>query len=984
MKRFVFIGFLLLLLLGTTAYGQTIRITGTVSDASDGSTLPGVSILIKGTQQGTVTDINGRYELNADGNATLVFSFIGMLTQEIPVGGRNVINVALEPEITALGEVVIIGYGTARPVGTVVGSVSTVTAEKLESKPVAKVLDVLQGQVAGMQVFTSSGEPSQTQSIRLHGRGSLTSSAAPLYVLDGVPVAQGNILSLNPNDIENVTVLKDASATSIYGSRAANGVIYITTKRGTRDERARVSVNYQSGVSSLANTDYFESFMNTEQLTGFWVETGFRTQAWVDATLEQYPHDTKWYKYFYQDNAPTSQGDVSVQGGGGRTTYYVSGSYFYQDGLAYRSAYERYSARANLQSNANDWLEIGANIGLSTDDRQTNPYAANFLDGGLGILFQPYYSPYDTLGNLVDLIPGLNRVAPHYRLDKSPSNGKNTQLNAMSYGQLNPISGLTIRTQVGLDAYDYRSIFRRMPSASFSLGNGLAYEYFSRSVTRSITNTAEYKFNLKRRNEFIVLAGQEYVDNEWEMFWAESTGHSDDRLILLGAGPDNRAVGQNKTAYAFMSYFGRLDYALDKKYYFDFSLRQDASSRFGRDNRTANFFAVGAMWDVKKEGFMRNVDFISSLRVKASTGTSGNSEIGNYQHLALVGTNIYSAGTGWHITTPGNSGLTWESQQKTTVGVNFGILSDKFRFNVEYYDRRTSAMLLDVPQPFTTGFNVIKENVGTLQNYGVDFELRADAFRTSDFFFSPYVNLNYNKDKVTDLFQDFDEWIIPATGVAWVIGKPVAYYYPLFAGIDPDDGSPMWYVPGEDRNVTTREETTKVFVEADLQQYTGIDRYPAFSGGFGFATGYKGITLSADFSFVNGKYMINNDRFFTDNPTQFPGWNQSVRVLDYWKEPGDQAAYPRYQPGLRFMQFDDRLIEDASFLRLKVLTLSYTLPSSLVQRTGFLTGTRVFVTGRNLLTFTNYLGPDPEVDSNIGMGTNPNTKQMTIGISVNF
>ncbi len=983
MKRIVFMGFLLILLLGSTAFGQTLRITGTVTDAGDGSTLPGVSILIKGTSQGTVTDINGRYELNANSNATLVFSFIGMLTQEIEVGGRSIINVAMETEMTALGEVVIIGYGTARPVGTVIGSLTKVSAEKLESKPVANVWDALQGQVAGLQVYTSSGEPSQLSSVRLHGTGSLGASSTPLYVLDGVPIASGNILSVNPNDIESVTVLKDASATSIYGSRAANGVIYITTKKGHRDEKAVVTVSAQYGTSSLANEDYFNRFMNTAQLTGFWLDVGYRTQAQIDALLTQYPHDTKWHKYYYQDAAPTYQGDVSIQGGGGRTTYYVSGAYFYQDGLASRSAYERYSARANLNSHANDWLSFGANIGLSTDNRELNPYGTNNTNRGLAMLAQPFYSPYDEDGNSYrGLIPGWNRYDPYYLEEMFPSVGNNSQVNMMGYLQLNPIQGLTIRSQGGIDAYDYRSFEHRLPSYLGSLNNGMAYEYFSRSFSRSITNTAEYKFNIQRRNEFILLAGQEYVDNEYDNFSSTSTGHTDDRLMLLGAGPDNRDVTQSKSEYAFLSYFGRLDYSLDKKYYFDFSIRQDASSRFGRDNRTAMFYAAGAMWNIKKEGFMQNLDFISSLNLKASIGTSGNSEIDNYAHLATVGTTQYDAATGWLISSPGNPRLSWEKQMKSTIGARFALMQDRYRFNIEYYNRLTESMLISVPQPYTSGFSTILENVGSMKNSGIDFEFNFDVVRSREFFVTPYVNFNYNKNEVTELFQDLPYWIIPNTGVAWVVGQPVAFYRPLFAGIDPADGAPMWYVPGEDRTVTRKEETTKVFNNADLEQNAGIPRYAPWSGGFGLNAGWKGFALLVDFAFVKDKYLFNNDRYFFENPSVFPGFNQSSTILDYWKEPGDQSTFPKY--GVQFTQFDSRLIEDASFLRMKNLTLSYTIPASLLQRSGVFNSARVYVTGRNLLTFTNYSGPDPEVDSNISLGANPNTKQVTFGLSFTF
>ncbi len=312
-----------LLFIGGSLFGQQISVTGRVTAADDGTSLPGVTVRVQGTTQGTVTDFDGRYQLSVAGDAVLVFSFIGMRSQEVNVQRRSVIDVALESDITALGEVVVIGYGTARAVGTVVGSITTVSAEKLESRPVANVWDGMQGRVAGLQVYSSSGEPSATPSMRLHGVGSLGASSTPLYVLDGIPIAPGNVLSVNPNDIESVTVLKDASATSIYGSRAANGVIYITTKRGHRDTKAIINVNAQYGTSAIANTDFFENFLNTAELTGFWLDVGYRSQAQIDALLTQFPHDTQWYKYYYKESAPTYQGDISIRSTEGKGTTFT-------------------------------------------------------------------------------------------------------------------------------------------------------------------------------------------------------------------------------------------------------------------------------------------------------------------------------------------------------------------------------------------------------------------------------------------------------------------------------------------------------------------------------------------------------------------------------------------------------------------------------------------------------------------------------------
>jgi TonB-linked SusC/RagA family outer membrane protein len=964
-------------------FSQTREITGKITSSEDNGGIPGASVVVKGTTLGSIADMDGKFRLQVPKTAkTLIISFVGMNTVEVQLTNATNYPVVLQSTSLAVDEVVVVGYGTAKKVGTVVGSVVQVNAEKIKDKPSANAFDALQGKVAGIQVYTSSGEPSQISSIRLNGNGSLGAGSTPLYVLDGVPMNSGAMLSLNANDFESITVLKDASATSIYGSRAANGVIYLTTKQGSSSV-SKITVNGMYGYSSLANTDYFNNYMNTKQLTDFWLATGYRTQAQITQTLTDYPNDFKWYKYYYKEKAPVYQGDIAISGGSGKTTYYVSGSYFFQDGLAVRSGLDRYTLRSNISSKVNNWFSFGLNMSAGYDKRASNPYGSNSLNGGLAMLAQPFYSPYDANGvKYPDMIPGLARYNPEYLIEKQPYDANTIQVNGNAYIQLNPIKGLTIKSQIGLDAYDYRLGTKRMPSYKGSLNNGSVSESFSRNVVKTITNTAEYKFNIQERHKITVLGGQEGITNQYTSTYGVSTGQTDDRLVLLQNGPTGKDVSSGKSEYAYLSYFGRADYSLDDKYYLDLSVRNDASSRFGKNNRSATFYATGVMWNAKKESFLRDVNFLSSLNLKASVGTSGNSDIGNYANLALVGTNQYSATTGWGISTPGNPDLGWENQKKTTIGAKFALFKDQFRFNVEYYKRVTTNMLISVPFPYTSGFGSVLSNVGALQNSGVDIAFDFDIIKGKDYFVTPYVNFSYNNEKVTELFQGLNYWIIPNTGVCWAVGKPVSFFYPYFAGIDPADGLPMWYKQGSDKTVTSTAETTKVFNTAALEQNVGIKRYPPIVGGFGLNTGWKGITLQADFSYALGKYLINNDRYFTENPSVFSGYNQSSAVQNYWKQAGDQSLFPKY--GTQFTQFDSRLIENASFMRLKNLTIGYRVPAKVLAKTKTFTNARVFLTGRNLITVTNYKGPDPEVDSNLSLGVNPNTKQYSVGVELTF
>lgn len=964
-------------------FAQTRTITGKVTTI-DHSPLPGVSVVVKNSTIGVATDKNGQYRLTIPTDSkTLLFSFIGMISEEVSIGNRTVVDAILRDEAFDVSEVVVVGYGTAKKVGTVVGSITQVSAEKLKNKPTANVFDALQGRVAGLQVYTNDGEPSSFSTIRLHGAGSLSGGTTPLYVMDGAPLDNNAMINFNSADFESVTVLKDASATSIYGSRAANGVIFITSKKGKKGEKGKISVNIQKGFSELANRDFFDGFMNTKQLTDFYIDTEYMSEEAVGKLLAKYPNDTDWENYYYKDNAKMFTGNIAFSGGSDKTSYYISGSYLDQDGLTSGSYFERYTLKANINTTINNWLKIGINTGGAYNESQKNPYGTNSTNRGLAMLAQPFYTPYDENGDKYpDLIPGWGRYNPDYLINKQPYSEEKIQLNLISYAEITPFKGFTFKTQGSIDAYDKTINNRRSPSFIGSLNDGKTKREFFRGVTKTITNTAEYKFNYRNDHFFTVLAGQEWIENVYDKFGGESTGQSDDRLVELDHGPNNKNVWSEKSEYAYLSYFGRIDYNFKQKYFIDFSLREDQSSRFGVDNRSAVFYATGAMWNAKKENFLCDNNLISSLNFKISYGTSGNSDIGNYEHYATVGAGTYNKQTGWTINNPGNKLLGWEAQNKLTIGAKFGLLEDQFRFNIEYYNRKTKDNLLDVPYPYTSGFEDILTNVGEIENKGIDVAIDFDVVNNKDYFITPYININYNKDKVTKLFQGRDYWVIPNTGICWVVGESISYFQPVFAGIDTEDGAPMWYVPGDDITHKNTDETTKDFNPSVLEQNTNTKLYAPLTGGFGFNAGYKGITIQADFSFAHDKFLLNNDRYFFENPNVFVGWNQRKEVSDYWKQKGDVTEFPSLN--YQFTQFDNRLIEDASFIRLKNLTIGYSIPRKFLDSTKFFANAKIFFTARNLMTWTKYSGPDPEVDSNLTLGVNPNTRNFTGGIELTF
>ena len=958
---------------------QVTKVTGTVISAEDGLPVVGASILVKGTAVGTVTDMDGKFQLpNVPSSAkTLVISFIGMQSQELPI--KQTMNVILKPDTETLEEVVVLGYGSGKKIGSIVGSVAKVNSEKLSAKPVANAMDALQGQVSGLQVYTSSGEPGSSSSSYIRGVGSLTADNEPLYVLDGTPVSSSVMVMMNPNDFESVTVLKDASATSIYGSRAANGVIYITTKRGKIGEKAVITASGNYGTARLARR--VSNPMNSTELLNYQLSHGIIKQETYDKYINS-GIDTNWEDYFFKDDAPTYQANLSIQGGSNKTMYYVSGSYYFQDGITPRSEYNRYTFRSNLESRPTDWLRFGANFGATYDEQQTSLFTyqgSNNLNGGIfGTILNPtYYNPYGEDGSKLDVIPGLNRYSPYYLSDKQPSSSNTAQLDGTAFIQLNPIEGLTIRSQFGIEAYDFRQTSKRLASHPNATQGGYTYEAFRRNAKLTITNTAEYNFKIKDIHDFTILIGQEGIKNDYQRFGSETTGQSDDRLSMLEAGTAATLLGADENdlyTYQFLSFFGRINYALNDKYFADFSIRNDASSRFGKDNRNAIFMSGGLMWNMKKESFLEDVNFLSDLKLKASIGTTGNSSIGNYDHLALVGTNLYNAQGGWKINTPGNGDLGWEKQTLANIGIEASFWN-KYRIELTYYNKKTSNMLMDVPVPYTSGFSSITQNVGSMTNSGVEIAVSLDLLKTKDWFVGFNMNYAYNKNKITELFYGYDEWAMPNYLVSYNVGEPVQYYMAEWAGVDPADGQQMWYIPGTDG------ETTKEYDEERLQQATGKKRYAPHNGGFGLNVSWKGLSLNADFAWVLGKYMVNNDYYFAANPYNFAGYNQSKDVLNEWKEPGDITDIPAYG---NVMQFDTHLLENASFLRLKNISLSYTLPKNWLLPTKVIQGVRIMATARNLFTITNYKGADPELDTNLTYGAYPNTKQFTIGAELTF
>ncbi|MFJ1473634.1 SusC/RagA family TonB-linked outer membrane protein [Capnocytophaga cynodegmi] len=984
-------------------FAQTKIVTGRVTDAT-GIVLPGVSVIIKNTKKGVETDFYGQFQIEAQEGDILVFSYLGMDTQEKKVTSTDSnFSIVLKESINQLDDVVVVGYGSAKKISTIAGSIVKVEGEKLTNKPSASVLDALQGKVAGLSIFSTSGEPYGMGSIRLHGMGSTYGGADnPLFILDGSPVSKDVVVLLNPSDFQSVSVLKDASATSIYGTRAANGVVYITTKSGKTRESATVTISSQYGFSSLASRKFFDGMMNPEEYASFLVEKGEKTREEADELLKEFPNKVRWDRVYFKDNVPDQQINISFMGGGSNTRYYASGGYYEQEGLMYRSGFKRYTARFNLNSNINNWLKTELSLSSGYAEYMQNPNAGggiNSFYGSLSVLTPPIYSPVDENGNRYDYIPVIGLPHPHYLAENNPSLSKNTNFTPQANITITPIQNLILKSQFGLQYFNVRSEETLLPSyverakrEYFFRGEAFASRTIVERLIKTFTNTAEYKWNVNDSNTLTFLLGQESIDENYGFVSASTQGQTSDKATLLIHGDKNKEIGERRSEIGYNSFFGRIDYQLKDKYFFDISARRDGSSRFGANNQYANFWAFGALWKIGEENFLKKHSWIDNLDLKFSIGTSGNSDvISDYASLALVRNNsYYKDKTGYLLSDPGNPDLQWQKQLKTTIGFNVALFK-KISLGVDFYERKTTDMLGHIYRPSFSGTVGIMENGGSFRNRGVDVSFSANLFANekNKFYVTPFISLNYNQEKILSLHEGKPYIIGESSPVSQIVGQPLVYVYPIFKHVNPETGRSEWYVPGEDitQQVKDDSKVTTTFDEHDLRQNTGIKRNPPFNGGFGLNAGYKAFSLQMSFSFSSGKYMINADRYYTENPintTLHPDNNQSRTIFDNWKKPGDIARFPSYEHGNLFTQYDSRLIEDASFIRMKDITLSYTLPEEAIKQIGFFKQIRFFGTGRNLLTFTKYTGLDPEFDVDISSGANPSTKQYTFGIEVQF
>ena len=1004
------------------AVAQNRTITGTVTSGEGKEPVMFANVVVEGnTSIGTTTDVDGKFTLSVPASAKkLTFSYVGLKTITVPI--TKVMNVVMTTDDQTLDQVVVVGYGSGQKLSTISGSMARVSGEQIAEKPVANVMDALQGKVAGMSVLTTSGDPNAVANVQIHGRGSLTAGSTPLYIVDGMQTDLATVMAMNSNDIESLITLMDASSTSIYGARAANGVIVITTKKGKRSEEGfgHITVNAQYGVSQFINRKPYEDMMTGDELLDYQADHGYlkakdkkdllkklgekakaenEKEAWPfnplfdvdDYNPADYNFD--WLKFLMGRKAPTYNADLSFSGGSNRTQYYISMGTLSQEGLTRgRNSFTRYNGRVSVDSKVKDWLKVGANLfGAYTTQYVSSFEGESYVnEGPFGALVQPrYFTPYDANGELrrywyltqVGDAAVFQDVRDKYL--NSFANGY--QANIAGYAELTPIQGLVIKTQAGLDLTHSTSSRYFLPGAYWRTDQrGWRSERRGLTGLFTWTNTAEYRTSFADKHKLTFLLGQEWVQSRSDIIAAYANGLEHPEFMLLGSGstqPEDLTLpDQSKGGYNYLSFFGRVNYSFDNYLHLDLSLRSDASSRFGTENQTALFYSVGATYDIYR-AHLEHVKWLNTLRLRASWGTTGNSSIPTlafYPHLGRVN---YSGIFGLYAASIGNPNLGWEKQSNLNVGVDFDAFDNRLHTVTNVYHRITDDMLMSVPLPYISGFASRYENVGSMTNTGIDLTVSYDIVRTRDWNVYASAVLNYNHEKITKLFYDLKEYKMPSYGLIYKTGEAEQFLVAEYAGVNPETGKQRWYVPDENGNIS-EDRVTENYEEDKLLRASGKKLRAPFNGGFSMGASWKGLALDIDWAFNVGKWIMNNDRYFTENMSRdFLDNNKNRKVLDAWTPENTNTDVPKFGEQIAF---DSRLLENASFLRLKNVRLSYALPSAWFEKIGVISGVRVYVTGRNLLTFTKFSGFDPEAGNNMAMNSYPNTRQYVGGLQITF
>lgn len=1022
MRKVLLLG-LALLFATASAFAQGRVVTGTVTSGEDGLPIPGASVIVKGTTIGTATDLDGKYSLNVpQGSNVLVFSFVGSTTQELTIGNRSQVNAVLQPDTRNLEEFVVTGYGV-QPKREVTGAVSSVKGELIENLPLQSFDRALQGRAAGVQVRSNNGLPGGAVNIRIRGVGSITAGNEPLFIIDGVQMnnqdnaafTQSNPLAfLNPNDIESMEILKDAASAAIYGSQAANGVVIITTKKG-KQGKARFEFNafagvtqpmkfldvmdgpgwYNMRVEALTNGGdaiaRARALSNMGRLPGNWQTLSNEELDAVGNGLPTYD----WQREL-MGNGRLQNYELSVSGGDNKTTYFISGSYNYQESSFRPIDFERGTFSLRLNHQANERLSFQTSVNLSTFGQNT-PFA---VDGAF--LGSPQFSssailPHNPIrnedGSFNTAIAGV--LGQNVALVNEFNSGftRNNTVLANLVATYKIADNLVFTSLYGLDYRLIQEDRYRDPRTPDGAGVGGRGQVSSDWRTRFITTqTLSWNKTFNNVHNVSALVGGEFVSETREGISGSGIGFPTFQFRNIQSAATPESVSSFWTGYRRISFFGSANYDYKKKYLFTATARYDGSSRFGANNRFGLFPSVRGGWNIVEEGFLKDNELVSDLKLRASWGRTGNDQIDNFAARGLYGAaGTYNGQGGMRPTSLPNLDLGWETNETVNLGLDYGFFGNRVTGSVDVFDRRTRDLLLDQPILWTNGFGSIGSNVGELQNKGIEFEISTVNVDRGGFKWTSSFNFTRIWNQVVSLYDDLQ--FLPANpGIA--VGQPVgnppfpgagapgSWFLAEFAGVNPATGRPMWF--DINRNITYLPlAADRVFLGSNLGTHFG---------GFNNSFSYKGIDLTVFFTYEYGA-VVNDGQFnFLNELGTRLTLNGLREVYDArWTEPGQITHVPRLyvtaagnanEVRSQSRNFGSATLQKADFIRLAQLTVGYNFKPSMLRSVG-LTRARIYAQGVNLLTIADFPGYDPEFAGS-STGATPLTRNVQVGVQIGF
>src|ERR1044072_3692567 len=997
------------------AIAQSRTISGRVTD-ENGSALPSASVSLKGTRIGTMTSEDGSYTLTIPENVKanqLTVSIVGYGSTSVNIA--NAALIVLKASSEDIAEVVVVGYQTIKK-SDLTSSTTSVSGKEVDNKPIPSFTQLLQGKSPGLQVTGASGRPGNNAYIRIRGQGSITASSEPIIVLDGNILPSSVYSSVSPDDIADVTVLKDAAATSIYGSRGSNGVLVVTTKKGKG--QPTITYGFQYGINDalkLKNltlmdamqklqyeyaSEYYnangilDSMIANRKATGelpanadlTTLTDAQRNQLW---TLAASRGAGDWRKYM-QPTGHMKRHELGISGSSDKINYYLSLLKTDNDGVIYGNYFNQVGGRLNIDYKVHDWLKVGTNISIM--NTKTNSIRELFngqAASASSLLLNPYEPLLGSDGKYNITSLGQNAMET---TDRNPNNQNPTAYFGTFYAMATPIPHLTLKTQLGIVYYTLFQEYYLQPGSylATTLGYSQKRDNGARDFRYIYTNTANWQQTFNEKHSINILAGMEFNKDRFYSFSLTSRGLPTASVNTLENGSQAFAATTSRNDWAVISYFGSAQYDYEKKYYLTLSGRIDGSSRFGAKNRFANFGAVGLAWDVKNEEFLKSNNIISALKVRGSYGTSGNDNIGNYNSLGTYSLNVNY--NNQPASTPGqlaNPTLTWEKVKQADIGLDFGVLDNRITGTVDWFNKQSSSLLYTVNVSATTGFANYYGNVGGIQNRGIELSLNGDIVRSKDLTWSVGATYTNVKNKVTELYSDNTPAANSGSLSFLKVGEPVFVYRMVrWAGVNPETGKEEYY--------TADGHTTDAFnASKDAVILSGKSPAPKYFGSIFTNVSYKGIDLSAQMYYSGGNYIMNYVYQTGASAGESNQNEQFTEVLDYWKKPGDKVRYPDLTDASTRVTYDtDKWLEKGDYWTLRDVTLGYNFNDKLLAHTHFIKGLRIYAQGTNLLLFTKYHGL-PEIGEANGESTavNPGTyslysypqfRSFTFGVNVKF